>query len=74
MDLVEGADYYFERGLMVFTAAYLLRRGYCCGSGCRHCPYEGGLPMNGKKPRRLIRGPSARNGYSPAEAREQEER
>ena len=40
MDLVEGADYYFERGLMVFTAAYLLRRGYCCGSGCRHCPYR----------------------------------
>lgn len=25
---------------MVFTAQYLRRRGYCCGSGCRHCPYE----------------------------------
>jgi hypothetical protein len=37
--LVEGEDFYFEDGLMVFTAAYLLRRGYCCGSGCRHCPY-----------------------------------
>ena len=24
---------------MVFTAAYHLKRGYCCGSGCRHCPY-----------------------------------
>jgi hypothetical protein len=23
----------------VFTAKFLLRRGYCCGSGCRHCPY-----------------------------------
>ena len=23
----------------VFTASYLLQRGYCCGSGCRHCPY-----------------------------------
>jgi hypothetical protein len=32
-------DYYFENGLMVFTAAYHLKRGYCCGSGCRHCPY-----------------------------------
>ena len=32
-------DFYFEHGLMVFTAAWHLRRGYCCGSGCRHCPY-----------------------------------
>ncbi|MCU0356215.1 MAG: DUF5522 domain-containing protein [Cyclobacteriaceae bacterium] len=24
---------------MVFTAAYLLKRGYCCKNGCRHCPY-----------------------------------
>jgi hypothetical protein len=27
-------------GLFVFTAAYLAERGTCCGSGCRHCPYE----------------------------------
>ena len=26
-------------GLTVLTAGYLARRGYCCGSGCRHCPY-----------------------------------
>lgn len=25
---------------MVFTARFLARRGYCCGNGCRHCPYE----------------------------------
>ena len=37
--LTEGKDYYDERGAMVFTASYLQRRGYCCGSGCRHCPY-----------------------------------
>jgi len=37
--LVEGIDYYFENGLMVFTREYHLRRGYCCQSGCRHCPY-----------------------------------
>lgn len=24
---------------MVFTERYHLRRGVCCGSGCRHCPY-----------------------------------
>ncbi|HKP46405.1 MAG TPA: cysteine-rich CWC family protein [Pyrinomonadaceae bacterium] len=38
--LVEGEDYYLENGLMVFTARYHLRRGYCCESDCRHCPYK----------------------------------
>ena len=38
--LQEGLDYYLENGLFVFTAAFLGRRGYCCESGCRHCPYE----------------------------------
>jgi hypothetical protein len=33
-------DYYFENGLLVYTAAYHLKRGFCCGSGCRHCPYS----------------------------------
>jgi hypothetical protein len=37
--LVEGVDYYFENGLMVLTAHFLLKRGYCCGNDCRHCPY-----------------------------------
>ena len=37
--LTEDKDYYTENGAMVFTASYLQRRGYCCGSGCRHCPY-----------------------------------
>lgn len=32
-------DFYYENGLLVFTAAYHLKRGYCCNSGCRHCPY-----------------------------------
>ncbi|HEY1786613.1 MAG TPA: cysteine-rich CWC family protein [Verrucomicrobiae bacterium] len=34
-----AGDFYFENGLMVLTAAAHLRRGYCCGSHCRHCPY-----------------------------------
>jgi hypothetical protein len=29
-----------EGGMIVFTALYHLRRGYCCESGCRHCPYR----------------------------------
>ena len=37
--LTEGRDYYTDDGRMVFTSSYLERRGYCCGSGCRHCPY-----------------------------------
>ncbi|MBR9921106.1 MAG: hypothetical protein GYB31_09725 [Bacteroidetes bacterium] len=37
--LKEGLDYYIENGFMVFTAHFLKKRGYCCGSGCRHCPY-----------------------------------
>ena len=38
--LREGEDYYLDGGVMVFTAAYHLKRGYCCDSGCRHCPYD----------------------------------
>jgi hypothetical protein len=38
--LIEGEDYYVENGFFVFTAKYHLKRGYCCGSGCRHCPYK----------------------------------
>lgn len=28
-------------GASVMTADYLADRGYCCSSGCRHCPWEG---------------------------------
>ena len=38
--LVEGEDFYWQGAAVVFTARYLARRGYCCGNGCRHCPYE----------------------------------
>jgi|GEM_PF-431935 len=34
------SDYYWENGFLVFTASYLIQRGWCCGNGCRHCPYE----------------------------------
>jgi hypothetical protein len=33
-------DYYLDaHGQLIFTAFYLLKRGYCCRTGCRHCPY-----------------------------------
>lgn len=37
--LIEGIDYYLEKNYWVFTEWNHLKRGYCCGSGCRHCPY-----------------------------------
>jgi hypothetical protein len=37
--LVEGLDYYMEKGYFVLTEHFLRKRGHCCGSGCRHCPY-----------------------------------
>ena len=39
--LEAGADTYVDprSGYTVLTAGYLARRGYCCESGCRHCPY-----------------------------------
>ncbi|MGC1296781.1 MAG: DUF5522 domain-containing protein [Alloacidobacterium sp.] len=38
--LVEGVDYYTDGPYLVFTEAYHLKRGYCCESGCRHCPWR----------------------------------
>jgi hypothetical protein len=39
--LKEGEDFYYnEQGFVVLTAAYHLKKGYCCGNGCKHCPYD----------------------------------
>lgn len=38
--LAQDIHYYFnENGLMVFTELYHKNRGYCCKSGCKHCPF-----------------------------------
>lgn len=37
---LEPEDYYYEGEYLIFTAAYHLKRGTCCGSGCRHCPWK----------------------------------
>ena len=31
--------YYSDEGYIIFTSKYLLKRGYCCQNGCKHCPY-----------------------------------
>jgi len=36
---LKPGEFYMEDGCTVFTAPYHLRRGYCCGSRCRHCPF-----------------------------------
>lgn len=36
---LQPSDYYWEDGKMVMTESYHLKRGYCCKSQCRHCPY-----------------------------------
>ncbi|MFM7149146.1 MAG: DUF5522 domain-containing protein [Gemmataceae bacterium] len=52
-----GRDYYLENGMMVFTREYLEQRGYCCASGCRHCPY-GYVPVKRTPPRIPPQSPS----------------
>ncbi len=40
-DLIEKIDFYYDdNGYMVLTAHYHLNKGYCCGFGCRHCPFH----------------------------------
>ncbi len=38
-EFIEGVDYYIENGLVVYTGRYLMRRAFCCGNQCRHCPF-----------------------------------
>jgi hypothetical protein len=40
--IAEGNPSYKDpaSGLTVMTAKFLADRGYCCLSGCRHCPFE----------------------------------
>jgi hypothetical protein len=46
--VLDEEDYYMDGLYLVFTAAYHLKRGYCCGSGCRHCPYGSAGKAAGK--------------------------
>jgi len=40
-DLIEGIHYYkSEQGYRIMTEKYLTDRGWCCGNGCKHCPYH----------------------------------
>ena len=40
-ELIEGLHYYFnEEGYIVLTEQYHFEKGYCCGNGCKHCPFR----------------------------------
>ena len=40
-ELIEHLDFYYDTdGFVVLTQHYHETRGYCCGYGCRHCPYQ----------------------------------
>jgi Family of unknown function (DUF5522) len=43
---LQPGDYYYEGPYLVFTAQYHLKRGSCCHSGCRHCPYQDTAPKD----------------------------
>lgn len=34
------SDFYMDNGRKVMTEQFHIRRGFCCGNGCRHCPYH----------------------------------
>jgi hypothetical protein len=39
--LIEGIDFYVnDEGFIVLTEKYHLEKGFCCGMGCFHCPYN----------------------------------
>ena len=58
--LVEGVDYYREGPYLVFTAKFLRQRGFCCESGCRHCPYGFRHDRRGDEPTRDAEGDDER--------------
>lgn len=45
--LIPNVDYYINSdGCLTFTEKYHLERGYCCQSGCLHCPYKEKIDPN----------------------------
>jgi hypothetical protein len=48
---LEPEDYYVnEQGYVVMTEKYHLKRGYCCGNTCKHCPFNH-IEVKNKQPK-----------------------
>jgi len=48
-EFIKDIHYYLDGNKVVFTEAYFIQRGYCCGSskqGCRHCPFTKPVKKN----------------------------
>ncbi|MDQ6755297.1 MAG: DUF5522 domain-containing protein [Bacteroidota bacterium] len=39
-DLTDDDLYINDNSFTALTEEFLLERGYCCGNGCTHCPYN----------------------------------
>ncbi|MFZ4769022.1 MAG: DUF5522 domain-containing protein [Ferruginibacter sp.] len=40
-NLIEGEDFYYNaQGYIVLTENFHLKKGFCCGNRCKHCPYN----------------------------------
>lgn len=59
--LFDDDEFYInDSGLYVFTAEYLLKRGYCCGNGCIHCPYDYKNVVDEEKRKKLLQEQESR--------------
>jgi hypothetical protein len=60
---IEGIHYYInEEGLVVMTEKFHRERGYCCGNGCKHCPYNYENVPEPKRSEILKSSPSGEKG------------
>jgi hypothetical protein len=65
MDNKHLEDYYInEQGLLVFTEAYHLKRGVCCGNACLHCPYNHENVLKPNHPKNTIDNKDASQGIN----------
>eukprot|EP00802_Teleaulax_amphioxeia_P008743 Tamp_08752.p1 GENE.Tamp_08752~~Tamp_08752.p1 ORF type:complete len:712 (-),score=155.10 Tamp_08752:146-1975(-) len=55
-----GQDTYTDpvTGYLVFTEGAMLRRGTCCGRGCRHCPYAHWAVKIPERRKNLVKKPT----------------
>lgn len=39
-EFIKHIHYYVDNDRVIFTENYHIQRGYCCGNGCKHCPFD----------------------------------
>ena len=54
--LKENEDYIIDEktGRVIFTSLFHLKRGTCCGNGCKNCAFEPKYQKNNKIPNQEI--------------------